>query len=311
MAITAQATEHPEGGGWKRRLRAWWDGTEEHIVGPQSVAPAAAPAPKVNRDELPFRPSRWDSTRIEIIQQIFGPGMAVPGGAIGVHQLLAPFSSGVPNQALLVIGAGLGGLAQAAAATGARVTAVEADSGLAEAANQVLAWVNRNTVVRIAHNHYDRLKVQNASLDGILGQEALLFEAEPAGILQQCRKFLKPGGKLVIDDYFRLCEPDNPGLLVWASHEGLPGIPMSVSELDKELADLGFEIETREELGPLYRQSVQNAFASRVEKLKREKVEPVIFNGTMSEAEYWARRVSLIHAGEITVLRVVARVPIN
>ncbi len=311
MAMTEQMPRHPVGGSWKQRLRAWWDGTPEILAQPLAAAAATTPAAKKSRDELTFRASRWDATRIEVIQQIFGPGMCVPGGAIGVQQLLAPFSSGVPNQALMVLGAGLGGLAQAASATGARVNAIEADSGLAEAANQVLAWVNRSNVVRINHNHYDRLKVQLATLDGIVCQEALLFEAEPTKILQQCRKLLKPGGRLVFDDLFRLCEADNPSLLVWASHEGLPGIPLSVDELEQELADLGFEIENREAVGPGYRQTVQNAFASRVELLKHEKVEPVIYTATVSEAEYWARRVSLIDTGDLTVMRIVARVPAN
>lgn len=311
MAMTEQVPGLPTGGGWKRRLRAWWDGTEEQVAEVQAATPAAKPAAKKSRDEVPFRPSRWDRTRIEIIQQIFGPGMSVPGGAMGLQHLLAPFVAGAPNPVLLVIGAGLGGLAQAAGATGARVTAVEPDSGLASAANEVLPWVNRNTIVPIVHNHYDRMKIQLATLDGIIGQEALLFEPEPAKVLQQCRKLLKPGGKLVFDDFFRLCEPDNPSLLVWCSHESMAGVPLSVAELMKELADLGFEVEAQEDVGPVYRQSVQQAFAARVDQLKREKVEPVIYTGTIAEAEYWARRVALIDAGELSVLRVVARVPAN
>ena len=125
--------------------------------------------------------------------------MHTPGGAEAVAGLVAPLELKA-DSAVLEVGAGLGGVARAVAATGATIQAFEIDTALVIAANAVSAELDPARPVEIRQGTYDKLKMPPGTLDAIVAREALLAWPDKSKLLGQFRKLLKPGGKLGFSD---------------------------------------------------------------------------------------------------------------
>ena len=293
----------------KHRLQAWWTGDDEPAPdGATTPAEAPSPAgPEAELEELPGAARGWPAARIDLVQRLFGPGWHRPGGPAVIDALLGPLKLG-DNSAVLVLGAGLGAVARAAGATGAQVTAIEGNVQLATAANRV---ADAGDGAQVSHGDYEKIKIQPASLDAVEVPESLHLAANRARILFAARKMLKLSGRLVMVDYFRRCQPDHPNYLVWASMEGIDAPLQTQEELNKELADMGFDIDSMDDITSDYRHRVLGAFSAHAQKLRQAPPAPDLRRLTLAEGELWTRRLALMEDGDLTVLRTVATVPLR
>jgi cyclopropane fatty-acyl-phospholipid synthase-like methyltransferase len=209
----------------------------------------------------------------------------------------------------LVLGAGLGALARAAAAHGANVTAIETDAQLVAAANRVAHAGDPSQKAYIQHGDYERIKIGVGTLDAVLAQQALYDVPNRSRVPFSIRKMMKLSGKIIISDLVRRCPVDNPNYLVWSAHEGLEAPLYTPEELKKELTDLGFEIESFDDISDGYRQEVVTAFATHAARMQVSPAPEETQRYTVEEGEFWSRRIGLMAAKEIAVVKVVASVP--
>jgi ubiquinone/menaquinone biosynthesis C-methylase UbiE len=103
-----------------------------------------------------------------------------------------------PGQRVLELGAGTGDLAvrlaQAVGPTG-RVLATDVADGMVELLRHTTAGLDNVDVARL-----DALDIDapDGSFDAVVFRMGLMFIAEPGRALAQCRRVLKPGGRLVV-----------------------------------------------------------------------------------------------------------------
>ena len=93
---------------------------------------------------------------------------------------------------LLDVGTGPGVVAGAAAARGARVTAVDADAGMAEAAARNVKGLD----VRVAV--LPDLPLNDAEFDAVTGNFVINATGDPAAVLAELRRVLRQGGRLAL-----------------------------------------------------------------------------------------------------------------
>jgi ubiquinone/menaquinone biosynthesis C-methylase UbiE len=105
-------------------------------------------------------------------------------------------ASGVrAGQTVLEVSAGTGGLAAAAAAvvgTAGRVIATDITHAMLRVARSKLAGLPAHPVVMDGQ----ALACRDASVDAVLCQLGLMFFPDPAHGLRECRRVLRPGGRL-------------------------------------------------------------------------------------------------------------------
>ena len=116
----------------RERLAAWWEGYDL-LETPAAPAPAAAEpevAPVV-RYEPPKQ--RWETSRVTLVQKVWGEGFASPGGRNHILNMVQIFGLD-PAMSVLDLGAGLGGAVRTMCEKfGVWVTGFEVDEILVEA----------------------------------------------------------------------------------------------------------------------------------------------------------------------------------
>jgi len=127
--------------------------------------------------------SRWDEVRTELFGQ--GAGFAPLFGLLD------------PSWAVADLGAGTGALADAVAPFVKSVSAVDRSPEMLEAARARLSAVTNAEVVE---GELEHLPLEKRSLDIAFLVLVMHYVVEPLRVLEEARRVLKPGGRLVIVD---------------------------------------------------------------------------------------------------------------
>ena len=123
-------------------------------------------------------------------------------GGLAAVETLARRASVAPTARVLDVCAGLGGPARFLAYRfGCRVAAVELNSGRAAGAARLTRLVGLDRHVVVARADATALPFANARFDACLSQEAFLHIADKATVLAECRRVLRPGGRLAFTDW--------------------------------------------------------------------------------------------------------------
>jgi SAM-dependent methyltransferase len=108
-----------------------------------------------------------------------------------------------PDTRMLDIGTGPGVVARAAAARGARVTAVDAEPSMAEAAARNVPGLD----VRVAV--LPDLPLPDGEFDAVTGNFVIHATGDPVAVLTELRRVLRPGGRLALSTWI---DPPCPAL---------------------------------------------------------------------------------------------------
>jgi len=288
------------------RLRAWWEGTEIESAPGRAVSGADEAGGEVCESPTV---AGWPRTRIDLIQRLFGPGMATPGGDAACDRLTADLVMAAGGS-IVVLGAGLGGFpARVATSTGATVMAVESDLSLAEGANRWLDGQEPRPAVAVERRDLLKAEVRPQGSNAVLAKEALLDLADKGALFQRVASMLKPDGVFSFSDYVLTgVDPFSPEIAVWQAHEPGPVHLMSEAALIECLLDSGFEAPAVHDLTADYCTAVMAAFATVAERL-REMPDEVQDVGAwlVCEAEHWTRRVALLNGDDVKVRHFVTR----
>jgi SAM-dependent methyltransferase len=269
------------------RLRAWWNGDKPAV---RTAAPQSPPAVPVAEPAA----DGWDAARIAAAQLLFGQYEARPALAPHVEALVA-LNLNAANK-VAVVGAGLGGVVRHLAATGPSVAGIDFSPALAQASEGL-----------VRHGADFRLRLQPQSVDVVVALEAIHPAPRKSPVLLEIRRALNPGGRFLFSDYVRVCEPDNPGYMIWHLHErGHPHL-MSVQDVDREFADLGFIVERQEDVTAAYRATIMAAFARMANPAVLGGASPDVQAAMVTEARLWTQRLALLQGGDAIVRRILAR----
>ena len=127
---------------------------------------------------------------------------------------------------VLDVCAGLGGPARFLVDRfGCRVAAVELHAGRAAAAARLTRLVGLAGRVVVARGNATALPFGNGRFDAYVSQEGFLHVADKAAVLGECRRVLRPGGRLAFTDWIarpRLGDRERRCLQEWMAATTLP-----------------------------------------------------------------------------------------
>jgi ArsR family transcriptional regulator len=165
--------------------------------------------------------ARWDRLR----EELYGPRASTPA--------LAAFLD--PAWTIGDLGCGTGEMTAALAPFVARVIAVDAEQEMLDAASVRLADEPR---VEFRLGDLEALPLEDASLDAAIIALVLHHVADPASVLRQARRVLRPGAPLVVVD---MVPHDREEYRDEMGHQWLG---FSERDMRRLLADAGYQQET-------------------------------------------------------------------
>jgi hypothetical protein len=284
-------------------------------------AKAAAPEPAFATDSwvaeaplgelAPAEPRRWTPSRIAVADQLWGDGFVFPGGEEEVLRLAVPLGISAASSVLL-LGAGAGGPVRAlVGGLGAWVSGHEADPVLAAVAAERLPRAGRLVAKRATVVHWDASapEFRRRAFHHTLALEALRGSpgrtVPVADLLMALAGALRPGGHLVLVDVVAAARLDvsRPEVAAWARAEWREPDPPTEAALTAALGQLGFDVRVTEDLSARHMRMVVQSWNRALGVISEHRPAPLHAAALVAEAEVWMRRMRLIHAGQLRVVR--------
>lgn len=314
------------------RLEAWWNGydpSELHAFklaqqgqgGSVGLGPADAHKNFITR-KLEVEPEVddddpiWPDSRIDVVQRLFGRGFIGPGGAERMALTCKPFGL-TSEESVLDVSSGLGGGPVALAEFfGVRVSGYDFRPKLASAAPNAIKGLKGASKVKLASYEGEGFALPPKSADCVLSRDSMHLISDKVGMLDGMKAAVKDIGQVLITDYVTETNDAPSGRVkAWIEDSAEPISLWSVERYQQALGDRGLDIRIVEDLSPLYAETIKAAFAAFVaaagQSAKDGKAGGAgVFAGKprrqaalIREAETWARRASMLEAGEIKAYR--------
>lgn len=314
VAVKAVAREMPGLVSLALRFQAWWDGRDPRDLMPYQQAPTTRPITAKEADVAaamaaeapigaPASPplhNPWCSTRIALVEKLWGTGFHTPGGAEHILELVKPMRLD-ESKCLLDLGCGLGGGARTVTAEfGTWVTGIEwwKDLALAGIERSTRANMSRKAAVQFQAN--GQLFLKPNSFAGIFSKEALFTVPEKEPVLQMISNALKIDGELCFTDYVVLGDRGmSHHLEEWCEREPIGAHPWSIAEYSSALGQLGYDLRVSEDMTERHCQLIRDGWRRLVDGLAPGSVTPETMPFIVREAEIWARREALLRKGDL------------
>lgn len=303
------------------RLRAWWEGCDvsDLIDGEASAAAAAGEAADavqaLSSDDFPESPmpgevDHWTPQRIETVQRMFGEGRHLPGIASEIRALTDRLEL-TDQMKVLELGTGLAPLGRLIGShTGARVTCVEPDPCLAEAAGAIVVNERLDAWVKIVNESIMEMEVPAQSLDAVIARESLYTIQNKPPLLGRLVEFLKPGGQfLYVDFMLKTPEPKDPAVEAWCAMQ--PDNPHLIEAIEMRniMGYFGFKVRAADEISDQYAKRVLKTLKTFSKSLPTMPLRPRQKKWLLWEVDLWSRRVAAIESGEVGVFLAHAQLP--
>jgi phosphoethanolamine N-methyltransferase len=274
---------------------------EPVLSGPAIADAPAAAVPAV----------RWTPARIAIADELWGDGFLFPGGDEEVLRLTVPLGMSEAST-LLLLGAAAGGAARAVVAgLGAWISGHEADPALVAVAAWRLPRAGKLVAKRASVVPWNPQApvFRRRGFDHALALEALRgAPGRPvpvADLLLALAGALRPGGHLVLVDVVATgrLDPADPLVRSWAEVEGrAPNLPTEAA-LTAALTELHFDVRVTEDISARHMRLAVQGWKRLVRDLSAAHPDRSRAAAVVAEAEVWMRRLKLMHAGQVRLVR--------
>lgn len=283
------------------------------VLAPPPAAPVAAPATAlvpVVPDRMPVAPeteqpaTRWHAARLGVVESLWGEGFTFPNGLEETLRLAKPLVLSNATS-LLLVGAGAGGPPCCIATElGAWVSGFEADPLLATVAAQRSArgGFGRRAEIKTwdpREPNFSRRSYHHAmALDALRG-------AQVSAVLVAIYRALSPGGQLVMVDLVadQPLDPRDEAVAAWcALEDSPPGMPTERA-ISSALGRLGFDVRVTEDISLRHMQQALRGWHQALRTMQANKPSPALAQVIVREAELWLRRLSLMRARQIRLIR--------
>jgi cyclopropane fatty-acyl-phospholipid synthase-like methyltransferase len=246
----------------------------------------------------------WPRDRLAIVDALWGEGFTFPDGEQETLRLAMPLTL-TKETSLLLLGAGAGGPPCCIATQlGAWVTAFEADADLAAVATErsTRAGLGRRAEIKTwlpAEPNFSRRSFHHA-----LALEALPAEA-PGPVLNAIFRALQPGGQLMMVNLVadHPLDPTDEAVAAWSRLARRAPIVPSQRSITGALARLGFDVRITEDISLRHMQQALHGWHTLIRDMRVQRPAPAMAMLVVQEAELWLRRLSLMRAHQIRLVR--------
>ncbi len=306
------------------RLRAWWEGCDVADLirggtadGADAADPGAAGAEAgmSSSDDFPESPmpgevDHWTPQRIETVQRMFGNGRHLPGIASEIRALTDRLEL-TDKMNVLELGAGLAPLGRLVGSqTGARVTCIEPDACLAEAAGALVVTERLDAWVSIENESIMEMELPPQSLDAVIARESLCAIENKPPLLGRLVECLKPGGQfLYVDFMLKTPEPKSAAVEAWRAMQPDDPHLIEAIEMRNIMGYFGFKVRTADEISDKYARRVLTTLQEFSRSLPAMPLRPRQKKWLLWEVDLWSKRVAAIESGEVGVFLAHAHLP--
>jgi len=184
---------------------------------------------------------------VEKLQLRWGDGCLSPGGAPELARMLSGIN--VTGCEVLDLGCGVGGydILLAGAHGAARVVGVDIDGASLEQARHRAA--GSDVADRLDFRRIDPgpLPLEDARFDIVFSKDTIVDLPDKRAALAELFRVARPGGRIVLSDWFRAEAPMTPEMRDWATEGDETYEMATLSETAAQLGETGFvEIETED-----------------------------------------------------------------
>jgi SAM-dependent methyltransferase len=253
---------------------------------------------------------RWETSRVTLVQQVWGEGFASPGGHSYILDMVKIFGLD-PAMTVLDLGAGLGGAARAMCEKfGVWVTGFEVDKALAEAG--MALSVKHGMGEKAPVNAFDpaTFEYKHGSVDCVFSKEFLFTVADKRKFLKAVENLMKPKGQFLFID-FMLAKPHlrSPTLETWIENEPQKPHPWALEDYQEALRELHLDARVTEDVTKAFRAMVIKGWADYTGSTKAGSIGMESAPALVDEVELWTRRIQAIDSGGLKVRRIHAFKP--
>ncbi len=289
----------------RERLTAWWEGYDL-LATPAEPAPAAEPAePEAAPDRYEPPKQRWETSRVTLVQKVWGEGFASPGGRNHILNMVQIFGLD-PAMTVLDLGTGLGGAARIMCEKfGVWVTGFEVNEALAEAGMALSVKAGMGEKAPVHTFDPAAFEHKQGSVDCVFSKEFLFTVADKRKFLKAVENLMKPKGQfLFIDFILAKRHLRSPILETWTENEPQKPHPWSLEDYQEALGELRLDIRVAEDVTKVFRALVIKGWADYTDSTRAGSVGMESAPTLVDEVELWTRRIQAIDSGDLKVCRI-------
>jgi cyclopropane fatty-acyl-phospholipid synthase-like methyltransferase len=310
---TVQAKSSNGRGGLFSRLHDWWEGTDPNGVDGASEGYDALDGDEqfeldadAAGDGRENTARVWTKERIAAVQLVCGEGSSTPGGERIAKQALKPLGLN-ETMSVLVYGCQLGLFARATAReTGAWVDGIDTEPLLVEEAVRLSMVHNLSKKAAIRQAGLDDKSIKDGSRDAVIAVEAFHRHPDLTTQLQGIVRVLKPTGQVLLVDFVSKTEGSTPALDLWRAYEPVPPTVCDVEELRKALKKFRLKVRITADITDEYVNYLTQGLQGMAKQLIKHPPESAMHLALLREVHYWGRRLAVLNAGDLGVVRMIA-----
>ncbi|MEP3978248.1 class I SAM-dependent methyltransferase [Parvibaculum sp.] len=302
------------------RVIAWWEGMETDDVArakgitrkAQKQKPSSAAIKKPAAPAMPEKAEPPKSlSRLEIIQELWGPGFSLPGSADFALRVasLADFTR---KGRFLDLTPGLGGGMRAVAAKhGVSILGIEHDLEIAAEAMRLSAKEGMSETAPVHACGPDGLEPADFNPAGghaaIFMREAMFAVADREKMLAEIHRGLCDGGSLVLTDFVLADGIDTEmdeaaALTAWRAAEGGIASPWSEAEYRQAIAAQDYKLESFADISSEYLPLIQAGWRQLHDCLQNAKLLPETAPTLIEEGAVWLARSQALETKQLRLV---------
>ncbi len=289
---------------FRLRLKAWWEGYDLELR--RKEVDAAALDLQEKKHEVHYEAPKfdWETARIALVQEVWGPGFVGPGGEEAILNLVKPLGLS-PAMSLLELGARLGGAARIMADHfGVWVTGLEADSRLVDAGTELSTMAGLAKKASIKSFDPEHFEAQPKSFDCIFSRDFFFTVEDKDRLLKMIEFALKDRGQLLFTDFVSAAPGrSTPALQEWIAAEPETPHLWTVEDYTKALAALKFDVRVTEDITEDLCKQVTARWASYMAGVDQSALDSEAATALVNEVKFWTRRVKVMEAGDLKAYR--------
>lgn len=282
------------------RLKAWWDGHELTVREKQRTPYEMG---DLSQDNVRYDSPEWASKRIEIMQEIWGKGMAGPGDAAYILKLVKPFALD-PAFTVIDVGAGLGGPARAISEHfDIWITGLESDREIADAGMNLSTMAGLGKRAPVHYFDPDHYEFHEATIDCVFSKEALYLVEDKRRLLIEIINMIKHRGQLLFTDYVVAEGAPAKELQAWMRGEPVPPHPWTQKQYEEALTEAQLDVRIKEDITDEVYKIITANWSDFLSSLKGRELDPPTSHAISEAVELWTRRTRAIEAGVLKLCR--------
>lgn len=283
------------------RLKAWWYGYELELRRKARAIETELPKHGVRYS----RPAeRWESSRLKLVQAVWGEGFSSPGGSEYLLELVKPFGLD-ETMSLLDLGAGLGGPDRLMAQNfGVWVTGLEQDHNLAAAGMGLSTKAGLGKKAPIQPYDPEAIESKPKSYDCVFSKEAFFTIKAKERLIKLVQCVLKDRGQFLFTDYVLGEQGRTPTVEAWMKKEPQTPDLWDVERYLALLRGLKLDIRITEDITTPHKDLIVKGWADYMAQVQMAGLDHELLGALVDEAEIWARRVELLDSGDLKVCRI-------